>query len=134
VRDVAALESLVRVRKDYGLPCEKPCIAVLLDGYVGDERHNVAFLLAIEWRRLGVSQRDATQALNKWAEYRLHEVTGGGQGGCLRFREGLQRPVALAPAWAEEEGRQWLSAPADMRHGGMPAKLSGVLKRVRRRP
>jgi hypothetical protein len=42
-------------------------VAVLLDGYV-DERHKAAYLIAIEWRRLGVSREDALAGLKRWAK------------------------------------------------------------------
>src|SRR4051794_25829473 len=64
----AALEAIKRVRQEYGIPCEKPCVAYLLDqGASNGARHDEAFVLALELRRLGVDAEQTERALNKWA-------------------------------------------------------------------
>lgn len=66
---LVALEAIRRVRDGFGIPCEKPCVALLLEGEQGltAARHQVAFTIAAELRRLGLDQADATAVLERWA-------------------------------------------------------------------
>lgn len=68
MKDVAALEALRHVREEYNLPCEKPCVAVLLDGNVAGDHHNAAFTIGMEWRRLGLERKEVERGLRRWAK------------------------------------------------------------------
>jgi hypothetical protein len=70
VKDVAVLESVRTVARDFGIPTAelKPCIAFLLDGNIGGaSRHKAAFVLAIDLRRLGWNEEQVGKALRRWA-------------------------------------------------------------------
>jgi hypothetical protein len=111
MQDVAALESLVRARREYTpLPVDKPCIGVLLDGYLGDERHKAAFLLALEWRRLGVNQRDATRALKRWAK-------------TIDYNAPRAAEKAVRSAYAKLPNGQWRYHPPGLKKKGISGYL-----------
>jgi hypothetical protein len=67
---IRALEALSLVRGEYGLPdLRKPCIAYVLDGNLGGaNRHDAAFVLALELRALGRTQAQTDELLVGWAE------------------------------------------------------------------
>lgn len=79
-RGLLALEAVREVAHRFGLPVGevKPCVALLLDGNLGEiERHTAAFIVAIELRRIGLVETKATELLNRWAhqvEYRSSDV------------------------------------------------------------
>jgi hypothetical protein len=67
---VAILEACRRVAAEYGWPTRdlKPCIACLLDGNIGGAgRHEAAFLIALETRRLEMAPERAERVLRRWA-------------------------------------------------------------------
>jgi hypothetical protein len=67
---VSTLERIPAVAADYGLPTAemKTCITAILSGAAGvAERHQAAFTLAAEFRRMGLDQRQAERALAQWA-------------------------------------------------------------------
>ncbi len=69
-RDVVALEAVRLVAREYGVPTGqlKPCVAFLLDGNLGGAaRHNAAFTIAIELRRLGLEEPRVAEALSRWS-------------------------------------------------------------------
>ena len=46
----------------------KPCVAFLLDGNIGGaSRHDAAFVIAIECRRIGLTKMEAEAVLTRWA-------------------------------------------------------------------
>jgi hypothetical protein len=63
------LTALPAVRDEYGLPrLRKPCIAAVLDGNLaGADRHKAAFIIAIECRDLGLTEKEAERVLTRWA-------------------------------------------------------------------
>jgi hypothetical protein len=68
---IRALEAVRLVADEYGFPTGilKPCIAFLLDGNIGDAaRHEAAFVIAIECRRLGLSDDETKHILIRWAK------------------------------------------------------------------
>jgi hypothetical protein len=69
VCDLRPLEAVCRVAAEYGLPQGelKPCVAVLLDGSFGPSRHEAAFLIALELRRIGLSEQRAGRVIGRWA-------------------------------------------------------------------
>lgn len=63
------LESVNHVAGEYGIPTAqlKPCIALVLDGNVGGaDRHDCAFTVAMELRRLGHDEDQVRAALRRW--------------------------------------------------------------------
>jgi hypothetical protein len=67
--DLRALEAVKFYAERYGLRAEamKPCIACLLDGNLGAApRHEAAFCIAIELRRMGVEQSEARTIIRDW--------------------------------------------------------------------
>ena len=78
--EMAALYAVRPVAAEYGLPTEelKPCVALLLDGNTGSSaRHEAAFVIAIECRRIGCSQDQTQRVLVRWAKkisYRQTDV------------------------------------------------------------
>jgi len=64
-----ALSALRLVSDEYGLPAlKKPCIAFLLDGNIGGaERHEAAFIIAIECRACGLTANETERVLVRWA-------------------------------------------------------------------
>jgi hypothetical protein len=67
---VPALEALALVAEEYGLPgLQKPCVAMLLDGNIGGAaRHEASFIIALECRALGLSERETDRVLVRWAK------------------------------------------------------------------
>jgi hypothetical protein len=66
-----ALEAVRSIADEYGLAVGalKPCIAWLLDGNLAAApRHEAAFVIAIECRRLHLSDAEAGQVLARWAK------------------------------------------------------------------
>jgi hypothetical protein len=63
------LEAVRTVARRYGIPQSelKPCVAALLDGNVGADRHLAAFVIAVECRRMGLSARATERLLRRWA-------------------------------------------------------------------
>ncbi len=73
------LSALSHVRADYGLPTlAKPCVAAVLDGdLAGAQRHEAAFIIAIECRDLGLTEAETKRVLVRWAAsigYRSREA------------------------------------------------------------
>jgi hypothetical protein len=69
-RGIDALASVRLVAADYGFATAdlKPCIAFLLDGNIGGAaRHEAAFVIAIECRRMGLSAGDTHDVLRRFA-------------------------------------------------------------------
>jgi hypothetical protein len=75
-----ALEAVRHVADDYGLAAAsvKPCVAFLLDGNIGGAgRHEAAFTIAIDCRRMGLNEAETGHVLMGWAKkigYSLHEA------------------------------------------------------------
>ena len=66
-----ALEAVRPIADEYGLAAGalKPCIAWLLDGNIGGaQRHEAAFVIAIECRRLRLSETETGRVLARWAK------------------------------------------------------------------
>lgn len=66
-----ALGAVRQVADEYGLPAAalKPCVAFVLDGNIGgSQRHEAAFVIAIECRRLHLSERETGDILARWAK------------------------------------------------------------------
>jgi hypothetical protein len=75
-----ALEAVRPVAAEYGIATGvlKPCVAFLLDGNVGGAgRHDAAFVIAIECRRIALTESEAETVLRIWAPkigYRTSEA------------------------------------------------------------
>jgi hypothetical protein len=68
--DIEALEAVRLYGERYGVPSGalKSCIAYLLDGNLGAAaRHDAAFCIAIELRRVGLDDEAARRVLRDWA-------------------------------------------------------------------
>lgn len=67
---VRALEAVRPMAAEYGLASGtvKPCIAVVLDGTFSVHRHDAAFVLAIEFRKLGFDEKQVARMLGRWAK------------------------------------------------------------------
>ena len=114
-----ALEALRQMRDDYGLAkLMKPCVAFVLDGNGGGDRHEQAFIVAIEMRALGLSEKETERVLVKWAKtigYRerdacraIRNAYAKTPGGKFRYhapglvkREGTRAARVLAPTCAD---------------------------------
>jgi hypothetical protein len=78
-----ALEAVRVVAAEYELVAAnlKPCVAFLLDGNIGGaSRHDAAFVIAIESRRLGLSEKETERVLVRWAKkigYGQRQACGG---------------------------------------------------------
>ncbi len=69
-RQLRALEAVRHVEVEYGLRTAslKPCIAFLLDGNIGGAtRHEAAFVIAIDCRRMGLTEHETEAILTRWA-------------------------------------------------------------------
>src|SRR4051794_21970145 len=69
-RQEAILATVREVAAEYGLDTTmlKPCIAFLLDGNIGGAgRHEAAFIIAIECRRIGLSETETQRVLTRWS-------------------------------------------------------------------
>jgi hypothetical protein len=69
--ELKALEAVRLVADEYGLTPStlKPCVALLLDGDISvAQRHEAAFVIAIECRRLHLSEAETGQILARWAK------------------------------------------------------------------
>jgi hypothetical protein len=69
--ELRALEAVVFVADEYGIAAGalKPCVALLLDGSIGAaQRHEAAFVIAIECRRLRLSETETGRVLAYWAK------------------------------------------------------------------
>jgi len=67
---MAALQAARAFADRYGIKAGemKSCVAILLDGNLGGcARHEAAFVIAIELRRLGLQEGQANQVLLEWA-------------------------------------------------------------------
>lgn len=67
--DVRALEAVRFAAEEYGLDTArlKPCVAVVLDGVYSAPRHDCAFVLALELRRMELDATDAERVMQRWA-------------------------------------------------------------------
>jgi hypothetical protein len=80
--DVLALEAVRKVAQRYQLSTAqlKPCVCLLLEGHESSgSRHRVAFVLAIDLRRMGLTPEQVEVTLLDWAKrcsVRLSEVKG----------------------------------------------------------
>lgn len=117
--DLVALEAVRSVAAEYGIPTGqvKPCIAYLLDGNLpAAGRHEVAFTIAIELRRLDWSEDKVGEALAHWAQkigYRVSDTRSALKGA---FRKEAKRRAALPPTRAPQgEGRLQPDAEARLR-------------------
>jgi hypothetical protein len=78
--DMLALEAVRPVAAEYGIGTAdlKPCVALVLDGNIGGSaRHECAFVIAMELRRLGWPPAKIEAALTRWARkigYSEHEA------------------------------------------------------------
>ncbi|MEP6978003.1 MAG: hypothetical protein ABI948_08110 [Thermoleophilia bacterium] len=70
-RDLHALEAVRLVAAEYGIEAArlKPCVALVLDGNLGGaDRHEAAFVLAIECRAFGFDEARTAGILAAWAK------------------------------------------------------------------
>jgi hypothetical protein len=68
--NIRALESVVQMAAEYRLPQGelKPCVAYILDGNLGAAaRHEAAFILGLECRRMGLTEERALGVVRAWA-------------------------------------------------------------------
>lgn len=70
VLGLQALEAVRLVAPEFGLDASdlKPCVAYLLDGNLGGAgRHDAAFVLGLELRRMGLNEHEMEQPVRQWA-------------------------------------------------------------------
>jgi hypothetical protein len=107
--ELRALEAVRHVAGQSGFRTAelKPCVVFLLDGNIGGaQRREAAFVIAIECRRLQLSEREAEKVLARWAK-----KVG------IRQREAFG---AIPNAYAKKDGR-WRYHPPGLskKHGSI---------------
>jgi hypothetical protein len=115
-----ALEAVRHVADEYGLATArlKPCVAFLLDGNIGGaQRHQAAFTIAIDCRRMGLSERETGEVLSRWAKKIGHRV-----------REALD---PIRSAYAKNPDGSWKYHPPGVskRHGSNYDQVLGDICR-----
>lgn len=113
-----ALEAVPIVADEYGLPQSglKPCVAFLLDANVGGAgRHDAAFVIAIECRRLELSEAETEKVLVRWSK-KIDFVP-------------RQACKAIRSAYAKAPGGGWRYYPPGVgkKPGGRYAEVLGAI-------